>query len=244
MLEEKIQDPFDAASNPPVQTYDLFGKVELSAWACALVKGQGKVAFDPSVHEKRFTAIDIFIQPLAEMDVKYHKMLEDHPIAESREWANITLASIKALGINNVREVNDRWARVTRVPNGKKYEKKDTSGNPTGEMRDETTFKFITLYADENACRAACLAAGGTPSNGNNAPQPVTPNAEDTERATAYQFLKVIVSNAARGKATFAEAQEAVGLALQQYPTVAKFYLANSVETGELITETTNLLPF
>jgi len=61
MLEEKIQDPFDAASNPPVQTYDLFGKVELSAWACALVKGQGKVAFDPSVHEKRFTAIDIFI---------------------------------------------------------------------------------------------------------------------------------------------------------------------------------------
>ena len=244
-IETQEQDAFDQASNPVLPTYDLFGKVEISAWACALVKGQGKVAFDPGVHEKRFTAIDVFIQPLPEIDVKYPKTLEDHPIAESREWANITLASIKALGINNVREVNGRYARVARVPNGKKYERKDTSGILTGEMRDETTFKFIAFYATEDECRAAYLAAGGTPSNGHNAPQPVAPvTNEDTERATAYQFLKVIVANAARGKATFAEAQEAVGLALQQYPTVAKFYLANSVETGELITEITKLLPF
>src|SRR5689334_525545 len=127
-------DPFETASNPPTQTYDLFGKVEISAWACALVKGQGKVAYDPNVHEKRFTAVDIYVQPLPEIDVKYPKSLEDHPVAESKEWASITLASIKALGVNNVREVNGRYARIARVPNGKQYEKKDAQGNKTRQM--------------------------------------------------------------------------------------------------------------
>jgi hypothetical protein len=238
-------DPFDTASNPPQQTYDLFGKVDISAWACALVKGTGKVAYNPAEHKQRFTAIDIFIQPLAEMDVKYPKTLEIHEIAEFAEWAKIVLPSIKALGIDNVREIDQRWARVARVPNGKKYERKDASGNPTGEFRDETTFKFVELFADEDACRAAYLAAGGRPAeNGNGHNVPAQVGNEDAERQTAYQFLKVIVTNATRGKETFAEAQEAVGLALQQYPTVSKFYLANSVETGELITEVTGKLPF
>jgi hypothetical protein len=238
------EDPFATASNPPERTYDLFGKVEISAWACALVKGQGKVAYDPAQHKQRFTAVDVFIQPLPEIDVKYPRTLEIHEIAEFAEWAKIVLPSIKALGIQNVREINDRYVRVARVSNGKQYERKDASGNPTGEMRDETTFKFIELYADEDACRAAYLAAGGS-ANGNGAHNaPAQVGTEDTERVTAYQFLKVIVSNAARGKGTYAEARDAVNLALAQYPTVAKFYTADSVETGELITETTGHMPF
>jgi hypothetical protein len=243
--ETKEFDPFESASNPVVQTYDIFGKVEISAWACALVRGHGKVAYDPAIHEKRFTAVDIFIQPLPEIDVKYPKSLEDHPISESKEWASITLQSIKALGIDNVRELNDKWVRVARVPNGKQYEKKDTQGNKTGQMADETTFKFVALFADENECRAAYIAAGGQPSgNGHNIPTPVVPTSENTEMATAYAFLKVIVGNAARGKTTWADAKAAVAQALAQYPTVAKFYTADSVETGGLITETTQLLPF
>jgi len=247
MLDQtKEYDPFDEANNPPEKTFDLFGKVELNAWACAFQKGvKGGVPFDPAIHQKRHTMVDIFIQPLPEMNVKYPKSLEFHDVTWSLAWTKFVLPSLKALGIDNVREVNDKWARIARVPTGETYPKKDAQGNPTGEMAEITTFKFIAFYATEDECRAAYLAAGGTPSNGHNAPQPVAPvTNEDTERATAYQFLKVIVANAARGKATFAEAQEAVGLALQQYPTVAKFYLANSVETGELITETTKLLPF
>jgi hypothetical protein len=251
---ETTIDPFDTASNPPEQTYDLFGKVEISAWACALVKGTGKVPHDPAVHPKRFTAVDIYIEPLPEIDVKYPKTLEDHLIAEFTEWAKITLPSIKALGFDNVRDINGKYVRVARVPNGKKYERKDTNGNPTGEMRDETTFKFVALFADEDACRAAWVAAGGTPSNGSNGNGsnghnvPLQAGTEDAEKATAYQFLKVIVGNATKGmtKEThkWADAQAAVAQAIAQYPTVAKFYTVNSMETGALITEQTNLLPF
>jgi hypothetical protein len=250
MLQDQTKeyDPFDEATNPPEQTYDLFGKIEISAWACAFQKGvKGGVPYDPAVHEKRHTMIDIFIQPLPEINVKYPKTLEFHDVTWSVSWAKFTLPSIKALGIDNVKEINGKWARVARVPNGKQYAAKDTNGNPTGEMRDETTFKFIAFFADEDACRAAYLAAGGQTSangNGHNIPttEPITQ--ENAERATAEAFLKVIVTNAARGASDYATAKEAVGKALAQYPTVAKFFNADSLETGALITETTGHLPF
>jgi hypothetical protein len=235
-------DPFASASDPVLKTFDLFGVVEINAWGCALVTGVGKVPFDPqNPAHKRFTAIDIFIQPLPEMDIKYPKTCEDHVLAESKEWANITLASIKAAGINNVRECNGKYARVARIPNGKKYPAKDrATGQPTGEMKDETTFKFIEFYADEAACRAAYIAAGGQATN--STPAPVAdPN--ETEKATNYAFLKVIVTNAARGKNTTAEAQAAIKLVLPQYPTVSKYYTEESPETLELIKEA-GILPF
>ncbi len=236
-------DPFASASDPVLKTFDLFGVVEINAWACALEKGVGKVPFDAqNPDHKRFTAIDIFVQPLPEIDVKYPKTCEDHVLAESKEWANITLASIKAAGIANVRECNGRYARVARIPNGKKYPAKDrTTGQPTGEMKDETTFKFVEFYADEAACRAAYIASGGQATNSTSAPVPADPN--EAEKATNYAFLKVIVTNAARGKNTIAEAQAAIKLVLPQYPTVAKYYTEESLETLKLIEET-GILPF
>lgn len=230
-------DPYASASDPVVQNFDLFGQVEINAWACALVKGTGKVPFDPTnPNHKRFTAIDVFIQPLLEIDVKYPKSLECHWLAEFAEWAKITLPSIKAAGIANVREINGKWARVARVPNGKKYEKKDkATGQPTGEFADETTFKFVAIYDTEDACRAAYLANGGTPSNGHVAAEIVT--SLNNEKDTNFAFLKVIVSNAARGKTDLGEAKDAVGVALLQYPTVAKYFTVDSDETIALINE-------
>src|SRR5574341_1250267 len=166
MLDTEIQKQedalFDEASNPTEKTYDLFGKVEVRVWECGFEKGvRGGVPYDPTRHEKRHLMVDMFIQPLAEIDVKYQFLLEFHDVTWSRSFAGILLPSIKALGINNLREINGRWARVARVPNGRQYEKKDTSGNPTGEMRDETTFKFLAFYDSEDECRAAYLANGG-----------------------------------------------------------------------------------
>ncbi len=253
MLDQtKEVDLFDEASNPPEKTYDLFGKVEIKVWECALEKGvRGGVPYDPAKHQRRHLMVDIFIQPLAEIDVKYPKSLEFHDVTWSNPYAKILWPSIKALGIVNLREINDRWVRVTHVPDGGSYQRKDTSGNlmtnsdGSPVMVETTTFKFVALFIDEDACRVAYQAAGGTPANanGNGQTSIATPD-NNAEKATAYQFLKVIVANAAKGKETFNEAQEAVGLALQQYPTVSKFYLANSVETGELITQVTGKLPF
>src|SRR5690349_4460939 len=110
MLETKEVDLFDEASNPPEKTYDLFGKVEVKVWECAFEKGtKGGVPFDPARHQKRHLMVDIFIQPLAEIDVKYPKSLEFHDVTWSNPYAKIVWPSIKALGINNLRKINDRW---------------------------------------------------------------------------------------------------------------------------------------
>lgn len=227
-------DPFASASDPTVRTFDLFGMVEINAFACALVKGQGKVPFDSTnPNHKRYTAIDVYIQPLPEMEVKYPKSLEEHWIAEFPEWAKITLPSIKAAGFDNVREINGKWARVARVPSGKKYEKKDRqTGEPTGEFADETTFKFVEFYGDEESCRAAYLANGGQSVTTSVSATPVA----NSDEATAFAFLKVIVQNATRGKDSVDEAKEAVKIALAQYPTVTKFYTVDSDGVNELIT--------
>lgn len=227
-------DPFAAASDPIVPTYDLFGAVEISAWACHLQKGVGKVPYDPNnPNHKRLTAIDVFIQPLAEIEVKYPKTLEEHWVAEFPEWAKITLPSIKAAGFENVREINGKYARVARVPSGKKYDAKDKDGNLTGEKKDELTFKFIEFYADEAACRAAWIAAGGKPA-GESAP---VMSASEAERETALAFLKVLIPAAVRGK-TADEAIKAAETAINNNPVVGKVFTINSPETMELITAT------
>lgn len=254
MLDQTQEyDPLDAASNPPERTYDLFGKLEVNAWPCAFQKGtRGGVPYDPAVHKQRFTMVDMYIQPLAEIDVKYPKSLELHEPAEFATWAKIVWPSIKALGISNLREIKDRWVRVAKVPDGNSYQRKDPSGNlmfnqdGSPVMVETTTFKFVQLFADENECRAAYLAAGGTSNANGNGQKPAEPVASgNAEKDTAYQFLKVIVANAVRGLTDWQQAKDAVALALNQYPTVSKFFNADSVETGQLMSEANDkLLPF
>lgn len=233
-------DPFAAASDPDVivPNYDLFGKIDISASAVGFVKavkdGAGNVIekgrkepFNPTVHEKRFTDVSVYIQPLPEIDIKFPKTCEENWIAEFKPWAAITLPSIKAAGFANVREINGKWARIARVPNGKKYI------NGQGETKDETTFKFVEFFADEDACRAAYIANGGKSADHANAVPEADPS--EAERQTAIAFLKVIVPTACNGKTTADEKKAAVTLALANYPTVSKFFTADSPEVAELI---------
>lgn len=233
-------DPFDSATNAKTPSYDLFGKVEINAWACALEKGNGKVAFDPNnPNHKRYTAIDIFIQALPEIDVKYPRQWEEHFLAEFGDWPRIVLPSIRAAlpTMGSVRELNGKYARIARVPNGKKFDKKDRqTGQPTGEKADELTYKFVEFYDTEDACRAAALAANAFDPNRVNTPAAVpATDPSDAEKNTALAFLKVIVQNAAKGKLPD-EAKLAVTQALTQYPTVSKFFTVDSPETVDLIT--------
>jgi len=243
MLDQKTQtqeeaDLWNEVNNPPEKTFDLFGQlVDLNIFKGAYQSGtRGAVPYDPQVHQKAQTIVRFYIQPLPEINVTYTNQLTYESVVWG-DWGKITFPSIKALGIADAREINNKWFRFARVPNGKTYPKSD------GTTGEEKTWKIVEVYTSEDECRAAYIKDGGK-SNGHNTPVQVASNGENTEKATAYQFLKVIVANAARGKETFAQAQEAVGLALQQYPAVSKFYLANSPETGMLITETTKLLPF
>ena len=228
-------DPYNSASNPELPAFELWGMLEVNAWACALVKGVGKVPYDKTIHDRRATAIDLFVQPLPEQNITNAKSCERHLIAESKEWANITWKSIKDLGIDNLREVNGKWTRVAVVPNGKTYKNKD------GEVKDETTFKVIAFFDDEEKCRAAYLASGGhaaspvmTSFDPDGTSAPVV-SQDDTDKQTALAFLKVIIPTACNGKTTLEEKKIAITIALAQYPTVSKFFTADSPEVIALI---------
>lgn len=236
-------DPFAAATEAQARTFDLFGLVEISAWACHLEKGAGKIPFDATnPNHKRMTAIDVFVQPLPEIDVRYPKTLECHWLAEYNTWVKITLPSIKeafqhatGMEMGSVRQINGMYARVARVDSfDKKYEKKDTAGNGTGEMVTPKTFKFVEFYVDENACRAAYIAAGGQPMQGAS-PAPVADNTPvDTDKTAAIAFLPVIVKNALNGKGLKItdDWKAAVNTALGQFPMVAKHFTAESPEVA------------
>ena len=234
-------DPFAAATEAQVRTFDLFGMVEISAWACHLQTGQGKIPFDPAnPNHKRMTAIDVFIQTLPEIDVKYPKSLECNWLAEYNTWAKITLPSIKEAYQNStgqelgsVKQINGMYARVARVDSlDKKYSKKDANGNDTGEMVTPKTFKFIEFYANEDQCRAAYTAAGGKPMQGSSSA--VAPSQEQSDKNAAMAFLPVIVKNALNGKGLKIsdDWKAAVNTALAQFPMVAKHFTADAPEVA------------
>lgn len=209
-------DPFDSASDPKLAPREYYGEVSVDCWYCALVKGQGKVPYDPAQHERRATAIDISVQPLAEQGVTF--ALTRSMIAESREWAAIVWPSAKELGVASVRELEGRWAKVTQVPTGRKYT------NKQGETKEATTLKFLALYADEAACRAACIAetnAKPSPSGVGHIPgfeDDGAPDPTDSkERETATQFLNVFIQQHSGDKAK-------IWQAIQSMPMITKFY--------------------
>lgn len=186
-------DPYNSADEAHLRPQTYFGQVQCSAWPCVLVKGTGKVAFNPQVHkvEDRVTAIDISLLPIAEQQVNFP--LTRSLIAESTGWVKITKESFMALGLKSARELDGKWAKIEFAPTGRKYPKKDRqTGRPTGETSEETTFKFLAFYAGEASAKAAYLggaqpAAEAVPGNF----QPAPANA--TERATALAFLKAML---------------------------------------------------
>ena len=219
MMTFQQDDPFDSASDPHLAPREYYGEASVDCWFCALVKGQGKVPYDPAQHERRATAIDISVQPVPEQNVTF--AVARKMIAESREWAGIVWPSLKELGIESVRDLEGQWVKVTQVPTGRKYTSKQ------GETKEATTLKFLALYDDEAACRAACIAeTGAKASTGgvghipgfedDKAADP-TEAADSKERETATQFLNVFIKQHSGDKS-------AVWAAIQAMPMITKFY--------------------
>jgi len=183
-----IDDPFETASNATLAPRTYYGQIQIDAWHCVLVKGQGKVPFDRQQHspDDRRTAINISLLPLPEQNVQFE--LARDLIAESREWAGIIWPSLKALGLTSAREAQGRWTKMQQVPSGRKYR------NAAGEEKEATTFKFLALYPDEAACRAAYLAETGRNGNGSgegNTPAPSnTTHDLDVARPFIVAFAK------------------------------------------------------
>lgn len=234
-------DPFDSAENPVVRQAEFWGKVELDMFYAVLQKGVGKVPFDPQQHsaDKRVTAIDIKVFPVAEQNVTYD--VSRNMIAESREWAGIVLPSIKSLGLT-VRELNGKYVHVVQKATGATYE------NKSGETKEKTTFEFVKLFPTEAACIADYMTAGGTISTPQYeaparaaaqeaAAAPANGNGNGKERETALKFLGAIVENAARGQTDVYAIQTKIAGTIATIPLINKHFTADSPEVLNLIVE-------
>lgn len=194
-------DPYAVAQETAERPPEFYGELSIDCWFCALIKGPGKVPYDPAIHDRRSTAIDIAIIPLAEHNRT--DAWEKSTLDWARDWTRITWPSLKGLGITSLRDVSKgKWCKFTWAPTGEKYRIKDEDGNE-GEERERSTFKFLALYNSEAECRAAYYAdSGKTPPDdlgttpidtGTAQPTQAAPdngNGSDKARETAIQFIK------------------------------------------------------
>jgi len=232
-------DPLDTLDNPELRSPEYYGQLHMETWFCVLEKGIGKREFNPQTDaiDQRRTAVKLMLVPLPEHNSQYDVMRE--LIVESKEWASLVLPSVKALGIA-ARELDGKWIKLTFQPTGRSYTKVDQA---TGETvrRDATTFKFLALYPNEEACRAAYQAEHGT--NGAPHTEPQTPAMQtppfapandngngNAEKATALKFVKVLVEQSHGDEAVLAAK-------IASMPLIAKHFTAQSPEVVELVME-------
>jgi hypothetical protein len=241
-----VQDPWEAAANP-ANTQEFWGEINIDVWFCALAKGTGRVPYDPNQMTpdgktpRRYTAIEMKLIPLAQTNLT--NPVERSMLAEFGEWVDIVLPSLRALNLTKLQELNKKFAHVEMVKTGKKYNKTDEATGET-KSRDLTTFKFLGIFNTEAECVAAYTGGNSTPGTGQAAPAApfdTTPangngNGPEKEKEAARQFLKVLVSNAARaaGKDIEKMRTELAPLIASQ-PFIAKFFTVDSPETAELM---------
>lgn len=219
--DNTILDPFEAADNAtePVFTKHFFGQNFFDVWFCALVKGQGKVPFDPAQHQpgQKRTAINISIQPLAGSKAQFP--FERNLIAESREWASFVLPSIKALG-KTAKELHAQFVQIKIVETGESYTDKN------GVEKKKTTAKYVKVFANEADCQAAAEAVFG---GNNHTEQPTVENGNgNAEREVALKFLPALATQAGKDPSRMAEL-------LANNSLVGKYFTINSPEVITLL---------
>lgn len=224
-------DPMDAAmdAEAPSSIRTVFGEVQIDTWFCVLVKGEGKIPFDRGVHstDARRTAIDLTIIP-----TKGDYNIVRNIIAESNDWAKIIKPSLQTLNID-LRAINGKFVRVEMVPAGKYTDKQ------SGETKERTMPKFVTVYPDMDTCLAAADEFFNKPGGGQAAaapaPAPAAPagdGANPAERETAAKFLPALWKMAGGDLSKLQEL-----MVSGKFPLVAKYFDLGSPEIVALVSK-------
>jgi len=183
--EPREIDPFkDAMTDEP----RLFhGQLDVNAWTCVLVKGQGKVPYDPQAHQgqRTSTAIEFTVSPVDATQ----KLIQREMLNWTADFKGVCRPSVEALAekiakiksltvgqFNPLKEINEMWVKGEFVPR---------PDNKEGETW--TTLKFLDVYPDEPACKNAAGVEddGVTPGFETPAQSP----AVDPDRAAMAAFL-------------------------------------------------------
>lgn len=225
MLAQTLVDILDTPYVP--SSPEIWGQVLMNLQQVALVKGVGKVPYDPNLHKSSVLSIDMTVTPLP--GINNDQAIERNMIRESREWG-LVQASINETGLKKASELNGKFVHLILEPTGDTYVNKD------GQTRNKTYPKILKVFASEQDCLADYQAGGtgaGVPApNGNNGN-----GGGDKDRTTALAFLRPIVENACHGQSDVNVIIQTVALSIAGMPLVNKFFTANSPETLTLINE-------
>ena len=189
-----------------------FGEITIvDDFDCILERGRGKVPFDAGVHrpDQRLVALKLNIT-CTKADGTSYDLIQDDITSGSKH--KVTLKSLQDLGITTraqLRGLVGRFCQVSRVDTGRKYTA--TKGVNAGETIAETALKFLALYDNEEACKAAEVAFYAPKSNGNsngaasqrNVPQAVPNEAPQVARAALVATLPALWTASGQDMAVF-----------------------------------------
>lgn len=205
--------------------FEVWGMLSLAPWKAALVKGEGRVAFDPNVHKSMVWAIDLSVLPI---DAMRAKPVERQMIQSSKEWGEVQKA-IKGLGVEPS-DINGQYVRACFEPTGETYT------NREGETKNKTYLKIVKVFPSEDECTKDYLYQS----------EDEKPQAEEGEEnlmaggkeyTAAYKLLQAIVRNSAKGKKTLEEIQANAEPRIKASPVAAKFFSVDGVEFKALAEE-------
>lgn len=203
--QSPVNDPLDSAMaaeyTPRGGVY--FGRIGVDVWYVALVKGVGKVTFDPAQHgaDRRCTAIKLSIDAWKKDGTSFG--LDREMIAESREWASIVKPSLRALNVD-LRGINGKYVRVDTVPiTNAKGEQETYENKTTHEIKGKTTLKFMDVYESRELCEEAYAVYYANDSLDTPASTTPTPADNPRERETAKAFLAPLWTASGKDLARF-----------------------------------------
>jgi hypothetical protein len=224
-------DVWDVAAQAELPPRVYFGQIFTDAFFCVLEKGVGKVVFDKSQHDadRKLTCINIDGQVARANGTTYE--IHREVIAEFRDWAGIVLPSLKVCGIHP-RDLNGKWAKFEMAEMGRTW-----VDRTSGETKKATTFKFLEIYPDEAACRAAEAAFfNRAPVEEEEEDLPPMPeedadsNGSDAQRAVAAKFLPALWKQAAGDVTKLSEL-------IAGNPLTSQYFDLNSAEVTALVAE-------
>jgi hypothetical protein len=212
---------------PP--NFELWGQVSVAVWAAALVKGQGKVPYDPKVHDRMVYAIDLSVVPIS---LQNARIAERSILQTSKEWKLIQ-ESIKACEIQPS-EIDGKYVRVKFEPTGEVYT------NSSGETKNKTYMHFVRVFNSIEECEKDFKESSFnvTIEPAVESPAPTTQQTQiSNEYETALRFLGAAVRSATKGKTKndLESIKKFVGARIQGSPLMSKYFTEDSDEVNELI---------
>lgn len=244
-MTQVAQSPWDVAANPPPPPEyknEYWGELWIDANFITLVKGApgGRVPWDDSMEGQlnpstgkpmsRLTEVKISLAPLADTGLQF--TVDRDYIAEFKPWTDITFPSLKALGVMDLPSLQGKFGWVEMIKTGETY-----TSNKTGKLVEKDTFKFLGIYEDETACKAAYMAAkNGTAPTTTTPPTQAANNGANGEKDVAWRFLQRYIKSACEATpGDLAAIRQSLTATIAGQPLLSKHFTVDSPEVVEAI---------